>query len=254
MKGAKFRLHRAGSLGQLEMEVVSNLLLRAGWEPPSLAFPLVRQALGAAIRAVEHGGDAEPFVEILRFCTRHKGAEQGLYQPILWVVLARLTEFLGRDGGKGYLWGLAYAALVDLSSPSFRVVDQPVAVIVATSATARLRVDDVRRSMQLVMKSLRKSFAGSASSLAALEPLLREWPLLLDTLEGDIECHILRALDLEFQLGRAVDGRTLAELRSAASEMAQICRGSLSSSQAERPCWRLWGSWTSPPTGRRSEP
>ena len=77
--------------------------------------------------------------------------------------------------------------------------------------------------MQLVMKSLRKSFAGSASSLTALEPLLREWSMLLDTLEGHIECHILRALDLEFQLGRAVDGRTLAELRSAASEMAQIC-------------------------------
>ena len=47
--------------------------------------------------------------------------------------------------------------------------------------------------------------------------------MLLDTLEADIECHILRALDLEFQLGRAVDGRTIAELRSAASEMAQIC-------------------------------
>ena len=166
VKGAKFRLHRAGSLrarllGQLEMEVVSNLLLPAGWEPPSLAFPLVRQALGAATRTVEHGGDAEPFVEILRFCTRHKGAEQGLHQPIFRVALARLTEFLGPDCGKGFLWGPVYAALVDLSSPSFRVVDQPVPVIVATSGTARLRVDEVRRSKQLEKKSLRKSFAGS---------------------------------------------------------------------------------------------
>ena len=111
------------------MEVVNNLLLRAGWEPPSLAFPLVRQALKQRPGPWSTVGTQS----LLSRFSASARATKGLYQPIFRVALARLTEFLGPDGGKGYLWGPAYAALVDLSSPSFRVVDQPVAVNVATS-------------------------------------------------------------------------------------------------------------------------
>mmetsp|Transcript_42285 Transcript_42285/g.133399 ORF Transcript_42285/g.133399 Transcript_42285/m.133399 type:complete len:1507 (+) Transcript_42285:67-4587(+) len=223
VKGGKFRLHKAGSLkvwlsGQLGSEIIHLLLLRAEWEPPSVAFPLLKEALRIASEAVEKAGDPEPFIEVYRSCTRRCRTERALYQPILHEAREGLECFLGSEHGTAYLLEPIWSALLTLSSPSFP--DEPVPTGLALAKDARLRVDQVRRCASMVVSSIEKSRAGNASLVASLREFLDFFPQHINHLDQSIEASVLSALNVWVE--RPVRAKNLSEFKSAASQIAQL--------------------------------
>eukprot|EP00930_Biecheleria_cincta_P085504 TRINITY_DN74896_c0_g1_i1.p1 TRINITY_DN74896_c0_g1~~TRINITY_DN74896_c0_g1_i1.p1 ORF type:complete len:1030 (+),score=143.36 TRINITY_DN74896_c0_g1_i1:207-3092(+) len=223
VKGGKLLLHRTSLFkdwlqSQLDKERIHVLLVRAEWEPPSIAHPLLRRAMGVALHSLETFADPEAMLEVYRFGTRMHGAQRALIQPLIAESLLHLTHFASNEDNSMHRWRPLIQALTKLGHPD--LLASSTAEIIKTANASRQMLEECRQNVSAVSASLLRSQSGNSN----LAMVLREeqWNITIATIENDVE---LRLLELFFRRCLVSDSKSGATgLRNAAKEIVLLFR------------------------------